>query len=151
MWSGEYIRFGAKQSTNELPSLLNVTAGRHDFFIARFRFCQLDSPLSMLVGAMSINSILLVPASQGFVPTKRVPPLVAFCRRTPMSEIRNDKKEKLFFLNLKQFTFNQNMIDFSYIPKTIETHIYRIRQKIEKDGGPKNFIVNDLGGYKLIS
>ncbi|MDC0073510.1 helix-turn-helix domain-containing protein [Alphaproteobacteria bacterium] len=34
---------------------------------------------------------------------------------------------------------------------TLETHIYRIRQKIEKDGGPKNFIVNDLGGYKLIS
>jgi len=36
----------------------------------------------------------------------------------------SDTKEKLFFLNLKQFTFNQNMIDFSYIPKTIETHIY---------------------------
>jgi Response regulators consisting of a CheY-like receiver domain and a winged-helix DNA-binding domain len=33
---------------------------------------------------------------------------------------------------------------------TLETHIYRIRQKIEKDGGPKNFIINDLGGYKLI-
>ena len=33
-------------------------------------------------------------------------------------------KEKLSFLNIKQFTFNQNMIDFSYIPKTIETHIY---------------------------
>ena len=36
----------------------------------------------------------------------------------------DSNKEKLFFLNIKQFTFNQNMIDFSYIPKTIETHIY---------------------------
>ena len=39
-----------------------------------------------------------------------------------------DTKEKLSFLNVKQFTFNQNMIDFSYIPKTIETYIYGIME-----------------------
>jgi DNA-binding response OmpR family regulator len=33
---------------------------------------------------------------------------------------------------------------------TLETHVYRLRQKIEKDPGQARILVTDAGGYKLV-
>jgi DNA-binding response OmpR family regulator len=33
---------------------------------------------------------------------------------------------------------------------TLETHIYRLRQKVEKDAGNPALLVTDVGGYKLV-
>jgi DNA-binding response OmpR family regulator len=33
---------------------------------------------------------------------------------------------------------------------TLETHIYRLRQKVEKDAGNPVLLVTDVGGYKLV-
>jgi DNA-binding response OmpR family regulator len=33
---------------------------------------------------------------------------------------------------------------------TLETHVYRLRQKIEKDPGQAKILVTDAGGYKLV-
>ncbi len=33
---------------------------------------------------------------------------------------------------------------------TLETHIYRLRQKIEKDAAKAAILVTDAGGYKLV-
>ena len=33
---------------------------------------------------------------------------------------------------------------------TLETHIYRLRQKVEKDAGSPAILVTDAGGYKLV-
>jgi DNA-binding response OmpR family regulator len=33
----------------------------------------------------------------------------------------------------------------------VETHIYRLRQKIEKDAAAPAILVTDAGGYKLAS
>ena len=34
---------------------------------------------------------------------------------------------------------------------TLETHIYRLRQKIEVDPADARLLVTDAGGYKLLS
>ena len=33
---------------------------------------------------------------------------------------------------------------------TLETHIYRLRQKVENDAGSPSVLITESGGYKLV-
>ena len=140
---------------SDADTILGLDAGANDYIIKPFRFAVLLARIRAQLrqheqsedAVFAIGKYTFKPASKLLVDekgskirlTEKETSILKYLYRAGEKVVTRD------ILLLEVWGYNTGVTTH-----TLETHIYRLRQKIEKDPSNAELLVTETGGYKLI-
>ena len=141
--------------TSDEDAVDGLDSGANDYVLKPFRFAVLLARIRAHLrqheasddAVFQIGAYVFKPSSKHLVNdkggklrlTEKETAILKFLYRASSSVVTRD------VLLREVWGYNANVTTH-----TLETHIYRLRQKIEKDPANAQLLVTDAGGYKLI-
>jgi DNA-binding response OmpR family regulator len=141
--------------TSDEDAVVGLESGANDYVLKPFRFAVLLARIRAHLrqheasddAVFQIGAYVFKPSSKHLVNdkggklrlTEKETAILKFLYRASSSVVTRD------VLLREVWGYNANVTTH-----TLETHIYRLRQKIEKDPANAQLLVTDSGGYKLI-
>lgn len=141
--------------TSDEDAVVGLDAGANDYVLKPFRYAVLLARIRAHLrqheasddAVFQIGTYVFKPSSKHLVSekggklrlTEKETAILKFLYRANASVVTRD------VLLREVWGYNANVTTH-----TLETHIYRLRQKIEKDPANAQLLVTDSGGYKLI-
>lgn len=141
--------------TSDEDAVLSLNSGANDYVLKPFRFAVLLARIRAHLrqheasddAVFQIGSYVFKPSSKHLVNekggklrlTEKETAILKFLYRASRNVVTRD------VLLREVWGYNANVTTH-----TLETHIYRLRQKIEKDPANAQLLVTNSGGYKLI-
>ncbi|HTK14130.1 MAG TPA: response regulator transcription factor [Xanthobacteraceae bacterium] len=136
-------------------TILGLESGANDYVVKPFRFAVLLARIRaqlrqheasedavFTIGPYSFrpsSKVLLNPKGQKIRLTEKETAILRYLYRAGESPVSRE--------TLLQEVWGYNS---GITTHTLETHIYRLRQKVEKDAGLPALLVTEAGGYKLV-
>ena len=140
---------------SDADTVIGLEAGANDYIAKPFRFAVLLARIRVQLrqfeasddAEFAIGPYSFRPASKSLVDAKGVKlrltekeaAILRFLHRADRQVVSRDVLLK------EVWGYNSNVTTH-----TLETHIYRLRQKIEVDPADAHLLVTDAGGYKLL-
>jgi DNA-binding response OmpR family regulator len=142
-------------NTSDADQILGLDAGANDYVLKPFKFAVLLARIRAQLrqheqsedAVFNIGPFTFKPAAKILVDDKN-------------AKIRLTEKEtsilKFLFRAGEKVVSRETLLhevwgyNAGVTTHTLETHIYRLRQKIEKDPGNAQLLVTESGGYKLL-
>lgn len=141
--------------TSDDDAVMGLDSGANDYVLKPFRFAVLLARIRAHLrqheasddAVFQIGSYVFKPSSKHLVNekggklrlTEKETAILKFLYRANSTVVTRD------VLLREVWGYNANVTTH-----TLETHIYRLRQKIEKDPANAQLLVTDAGGYKLL-
>ncbi|MDP2356523.1 MAG: response regulator transcription factor [Beijerinckiaceae bacterium] len=141
--------------TSDEDAVVGLDAGANDYVLKPFRYAVLLARIRAHLrqheasddAVFQIGTYIFKPSSKHLVSekggklrlTEKETAILKFLYRANAGVVTRD------VLLREVWGYNANVTTH-----TLETHIYRLRQKIEKDPANAQLLVTDSGGYKLI-
>ena len=141
--------------TSDEDAVVGLDSGANDYVLKPFRYAVLLARIRAHLrqheasddAVFQIGTYIFKPSSKHLVSekggklrlTEKETAILKFLYRANASVVTRD------VLLREVWGYNANVTTH-----TLETHIYRLRQKIEKDPANAQLLVTDSGGYKLI-
>lgn len=141
--------------TSDEDAVVGLDAGANDYVLKPFRYAVLLARIRAHLrqheasddAVFQIGTYIFKPSSKHLVNekggklrlTEKETAILKFLYRANSGVVTRD------VLLREVWGYNANVTTH-----TLETHIYRLRQKIEKDPANAQLLVTDSGGYKLI-
>lgn len=141
--------------TSDEDAVVGLDAGANDYVLKPFRYAVLLARIRAHLrqheasddAVFQIGTYVFKPSSKHLVNekggklrlTEKETAILKFLYRANSAVVTRD------ILLREVWGYNANVTTH-----TLETHIYRLRQKIEKDPANAQLLVTDSGGYKLI-
>ena len=141
--------------TSDDDAVMGLDSGANDYVLKPFRFAVLLARIRAHLrqheasddAVFQIGSYVFKPSSKHLVNekggklrlTEKETAILKFLYRANSAVVTRD------VLLREVWGYNANVTTH-----TLETHIYRLRQKIEKDPANSQLLVTDAGGYKLL-
>jgi DNA-binding response OmpR family regulator len=141
--------------TSDEDAVVGLDAGANDYVLKPFRYAVLLARIRAHLrqheasddAVFQIGTYVFKPSSKHLVNekggklrlTEKETAILKFLYRANSGVVTRD------VLLREVWGYNANVTT-----QTLETHIYRLRQKIEKDPANAQLLVTDSGGYKLI-
>lgn len=142
-------------NASDADAVLGLESGANDYVIKPFRFAVLLARIRAHLrqheasddATFQIGAYVFKPSSKHLVNekggklrlTEKETAILKFLYRASGSVVTRD------ILLREVWGYNANVTTH-----TLETHIYRLRQKIERDPANAQLLVTEAGGYKLI-
>jgi DNA-binding response OmpR family regulator len=138
----------------ESDTILGLESGANDYVVKPFRFAVLlariraqlrqheaseDAVFTVVPYSFRPGSKMLSTNAKKVRLTEKETAILRFLYRSGLSPVSRE--------TLLQEVWGYNS---GVTTHTLETHIYRLRQKIEKDAANPEILVTEAGGYKLV-
>jgi DNA-binding response OmpR family regulator len=136
-------------------TILGLESGANDYVVKPFRFAVLLARIRtqlrqheasedaiFVIGPYSFrpaSKLLLNPKGSKIRLTEKETAILRYLYRAGQKPVSRE--------TLLQEVWGYNS---GVTTHTLETHVYRLRQKVEKDAGSPAILVTDAGGYKLV-
>src|SRR4051812_7495103 len=136
-------------------TILGLGSGANDYITKPFRFAVLLARIRaqlrqheasedavFTIGPYTFppsSKLLLSPKGNKVRLTEKQPPILRYLFRAGQKPVSRE--------TLLQEVWGYNS---GVTTHTLETHIYRLRQKVEKDAAAPQILVTEAGGYKLV-
>ena len=136
-------------------TILGLESGANDYVVKPFRFAVLLARIrAQLRQYESSDDAVLNIGSNTFRPGTKL------LHNSKGTKVRLTEKETAilrYLYRARPRPISREMLlkelwgyNSSVTTHTLETHIYRLRQKVEKDAGSPSILISESGGYKLV-